>query len=335
MSNLAQAVSRQITVPFHGAELYVVERNNQPYTPMKPIVEGMGLDWGGQHKKLAANQDRWGVSVMEIPSAGGVQDALCLPLRKLGGWLMTVHASRVRPEIRDRIVQYQNECDDVLWQYWNEGIAINPRVAYSVNPSDVLTADQQETLRLMVKTLAEKLPKAKQGSATIKTWSKLKAHFKVPYRQIPQSEFTEAVSIVTRTAAEWEVVTEQPIAVPHKVYHYPISSADPHDRKFGNAWMTPRVLTDPMNRAPELELMAQLESNGHNVTGAKIRILALRDVAIRQEQMRATCEALAHRFESLRDAAKSLSTQYGKNVQFRGTPNPDDPIDRHVYGDQM
>ena len=35
---------QQITVPFHSAELYLVEHEGQPYTPMKPIVEGMGLD---------------------------------------------------------------------------------------------------------------------------------------------------------------------------------------------------------------------------------------------------------------------------------------------------
>jgi hypothetical protein len=206
-----QAVSRQIKVPFHGAELYVVEQDGQPYTPMKPIVEGIGVSWQGQHAKLAANGARWGIKNILIPSIGGSQATVCLPLRKLPGWLMTMEPNKVRDAIvRERVIQYQNECDDVLWQYWNEGIAINPRMTFSVNPGDVLTADQQETLRLMVKTLVERLPKSKQGGAATRVWSKLKAHFKVPYRQIPQFEFTEAVSIVTRTAAEWEVVDPEP-----------------------------------------------------------------------------------------------------------------------------
>jgi hypothetical protein len=34
----------QISVPFHGANLLIVEYKGQPYTPMKPIVDGMGLD---------------------------------------------------------------------------------------------------------------------------------------------------------------------------------------------------------------------------------------------------------------------------------------------------
>lgn len=85
------------------------------------------------------------------------------------------------------------------------------RTPYTVNPGDTLTGDQAETLRLMVKTLAERLPKANQATATIRMWSKLKAHFRVSYREIPQSEFTEAVSIVTRTAAEWEIVEDHPL----------------------------------------------------------------------------------------------------------------------------
>ncbi|MEN6082796.1 phage antirepressor N-terminal domain-containing protein [Chromobacterium piscinae] len=115
-------------VPFRGATLYLMERNNEPYTPMKPIVEGMGLAWQVQHRKLSTSVDRWGITMMVIPSDGGGQDMLCMPLRKLAGWLMTIHPNKVKPEIRDRIVAYQNECDEALWQYWTTGMAIKPGV---------------------------------------------------------------------------------------------------------------------------------------------------------------------------------------------------------------
>ncbi|ENM5751831.1 hypothetical protein CW613_000002 [Vibrio mimicus] len=36
-------MSNQITVPFHGSSLFIVEHNGEPYTPMKHIVEGMGM----------------------------------------------------------------------------------------------------------------------------------------------------------------------------------------------------------------------------------------------------------------------------------------------------
>ncbi|WP_429499316.1 phage antirepressor N-terminal domain-containing protein [Robbsia andropogonis] len=214
------ASSRQISVPFHGASLLLVEHEGQPYTPMKPMTLGIGLNWSGQFEKFQGNELRWGIRNIRIPtgegikntltpSSGGSQEMICLPLRKLPGWLMTLEPNKIKnPDVRARVIQYQNECDDVLWQYWNEGAAVNPRAAFSVGPNDVLTRDQAETLRLMVKTLVERLPKAKQGGAAVKVWSKLKSHFHVPYREIPQAEFMEAVSIVSRSAADWEVVEE-------------------------------------------------------------------------------------------------------------------------------
>lgn len=112
-----------ITVPFHGSNLFVVEHNNQPYTPMKPIVEGMGLAWQVQQRKLAANPERWGITKMVIPTVGGYQETLCLPLRKLFGWLQTISPNKVKADIRANVIRYQNECDDVLWQYWTNQTA--------------------------------------------------------------------------------------------------------------------------------------------------------------------------------------------------------------------
>lgn len=81
---------------------------------------------------------------------------------------------------------------------------------FTVNPGDVLTAEEQNTLRLMLKSAVERLPKEKQAGAMIKGWSKLKAHFGVAYRAIPRQEFSEAVSIIARHTSEWELVEEAP-----------------------------------------------------------------------------------------------------------------------------
>lgn len=80
---------------------------------------------------------------------------------------------------------------------------------FTVNPGDVLTAEEQNTLRLMLKSAVEKLPKEKQAGAMVRGWSKLKAHFGVPYREIPRQEFSEAVSIIARHTAEWELVDDE------------------------------------------------------------------------------------------------------------------------------
>lgn len=118
---------QQITVPFHNAELFLVEHNGQPYTPMKPIVDGMGLDWGSQFVKL---KQRFASTIVEITIvANDGKDRLmtCLPVKKLFGWLMTISPNKVKPELRDTVIKYQEECDDVLWDYWAKGKAVNPR----------------------------------------------------------------------------------------------------------------------------------------------------------------------------------------------------------------
>ena len=109
-----------ITVPFLGDNLFLVSLNDEPYTPMKPIVEGMGLSWQPQQRKLSQNAERLGITIMVIPSGRGEQETVCMPVRKLPGWMMTIHPEKAKPEIRQRVIEYQNKCDDVLWEYWTQ-----------------------------------------------------------------------------------------------------------------------------------------------------------------------------------------------------------------------
>ena len=117
----------QITVPFHNAELFLVEHNGQPYTPMKPIVEGIGLDWKSQFVKLKQRFASTVVEITIVANDGKERLMTCLPVKKLFGWLMTISPNKVKPELRDTVIKYQEECDDVLWDYWTKGKAVNPR----------------------------------------------------------------------------------------------------------------------------------------------------------------------------------------------------------------
>ncbi|MDW2770136.1 phage antirepressor N-terminal domain-containing protein, partial [Acinetobacter baumannii] len=72
----------------------------------------------------------------------------CLPVRKLAAWLYSIHANKVRPELRETVIMYQNECDDVLWDYWTKGQAINNRLT--------ITPEQQHALHEIVDRRAGK-----------------------------------------------------------------------------------------------------------------------------------------------------------------------------------
>ncbi|EOT5930636.1 phage antirepressor N-terminal domain-containing protein [Escherichia coli] len=203
MKSIATAVST-INVPFHGAELYVVNHNGEPYTPMKPIVEGMGMDWASQFTKLKQRFAK-GIVEIAIPSVGGVQTMICLALRKLNGWLQTISPNKVRPEIRDKVIQYQEECDDVLYEYWTKGHVVNPRKAKKALPGKI-TTEQQEAIKQLVMSRGQSLPKEKQAKAMITMWSSLKSHFGCSYKEISEEQFTEALSLAARIPLEGEFI---------------------------------------------------------------------------------------------------------------------------------
>lgn len=208
MKSIATAVST-INVPFHGAELYVVNHNGEPYTPMKPIVEGMGMDWASQFTKI---KQRFKTSIvkitMQLPGDEQCREIICLALRKLAGWLQTISPNKVRPEIRDRVIQYQEECDDVLYEYWTKGHVVNPRKAKKALPGKI-TTEQQEAIKQLVMSRGQSLPKEKQAKAMLTMWSSLKSHFGCSYKEISEEQFTEALSLAARVPLEGEFIGKQ------------------------------------------------------------------------------------------------------------------------------
>lgn len=200
MTNIA-AVAEQIkTVEFHGQELMLVEHEGQPFAPMRPIVEGMGLGWSPQRRKLSQNAERWGVIKMITPSDGGGQDMVCMPVRKLPAFMATISPNKVRADLRESVSRYQNECDDALWAYWTKGAAINPRIP--------LTPEQQRCLQELVAERAGEVDEANRGRAFPALWGKLKSKFRVgTYKDIPQVLFDEACEFIKHAPLEGEWIS--------------------------------------------------------------------------------------------------------------------------------
>jgi hypothetical protein len=116
-------------IPFHGDEILAVEQNGKKYVAMKPIVEAMGLDWKNQYNLIKRDTVlSEGMVVTTIPSNGGLQETVCLPLEYLNGWLFKVPASRYSGKKREAIELYQRECYHALYDYWHNGGAVNPQL---------------------------------------------------------------------------------------------------------------------------------------------------------------------------------------------------------------
>lgn len=130
-------------VMFKGDTLTTIQNKGTEYVAMKPVVEAIGLNWGSQSVKLNKNREKFGCCDIAIPSNGGIQQTLCIPLRKLNGWLFSINPSKVKAAIRDKLIAYQEECFATLHDYWTKGVALNPRKASVMEELNQACADMK------------------------------------------------------------------------------------------------------------------------------------------------------------------------------------------------
>jgi len=111
------------TIDFHGAKLVAIagDRPENTLVAMKPIVEGMGLDWSFQRKKLNAHpvlSTCTAVIAMQIPGDDQVREHTFLALEKMNFWLATIHPDRLKDGARATVIRYQTECARVLFNHF-------------------------------------------------------------------------------------------------------------------------------------------------------------------------------------------------------------------------
>lgn len=118
-------MSKQLTtIDFHGAKLIAIagDRPESTLVAMKSIVEGMGLDWGGQHKKMLAHpvlNTCISVKETQMPGDDQVREHTFLSLEMMNFWLATIHPDRIKDQtVRARVIEYQTECARVLFNHF-------------------------------------------------------------------------------------------------------------------------------------------------------------------------------------------------------------------------
>ncbi len=114
------------TVDFYGKKLTAIKEDEIEYVAMRPIVDEIGLEWSGQQKKLSNNKDKFNcVHKYTVGLDGKPRKMLCIPLKKLNGYLFSINPEKVHERIRDKVVLYQEECFKTLYDYFTKGFALN------------------------------------------------------------------------------------------------------------------------------------------------------------------------------------------------------------------
>lgn len=152
MVNVSQAVNSVnslTTIDFYGQPLLAMVQDNTVYTALKNICENIGLDWTAQRQRIIRDEVLNSTirMVQMVAEDGKNREMLCLPIHYLNGWLFGIDVSRVKSEIKDKLITYKKECYQALFDYWHKGVAVNPRKT---------TADDRTPLRQAVSMLVGK-----------------------------------------------------------------------------------------------------------------------------------------------------------------------------------
>ena len=118
-------------IPFEGANLISIynEETGDKYVALKPIVEAIGLQWKSQWKKLKRLEEE-GISIWRHPvkTNGGLQEMIFIRVEDLPAYLYSINVSKVKKELREKLLKFKRETTKVINDYWNKGAVVNPRV---------------------------------------------------------------------------------------------------------------------------------------------------------------------------------------------------------------
>lgn len=185
-------------VPFNGQQILTAVAAGVTYVAMRQIVENIGIDWTGQSVKLRKMNDKFNCRDISMVAADGkLRKLLCIPLKKLNGWLFSINPEKVRADIRDKLIQYQEECFTVLHDYWTKGKAENARKKTSV--------DDRTQLRDAVNMLV-----SKKHLMYPEAYAMIHQRFNVEsIEELDASQIPQAVEYIHRVVLEGEFIGKQ------------------------------------------------------------------------------------------------------------------------------
>lgn len=272
MKSIATQIST-INVPFYGDNLVLVNHNGEPYVPMKSVVEGMGLDWASQFTKIKQRFKSTVVEIAMVATDGKKRQMSCLALRKLAGWLNTINVGKVRPELRDKVARYQDECDDVLYQYWTKGEVTNPRKKDHQSTATQLTPLRQTAERLITTGMGRIYPDI---------WKLVHEQFEVKHiHQLTPDQVGEAVEYLNALEGEYLGKANKQMSLP---ISFPMSYFEQYswmrgldDRALSAPWRYPADMLVPNgdNPNPLGKMLGEMRQMGYEVEAALFQLLSL------------------------------------------------------------
>ena len=104
------------------------EKTGKIYASIRRMCESLGIQFSTQRRKLTSDPCyEQGLRCVHMNTPGGKQELLFLDKKYIPKWLGSISVPKVKPEIREKLLQYQLEIVEVLDNYFTQGFALNER----------------------------------------------------------------------------------------------------------------------------------------------------------------------------------------------------------------
>jgi hypothetical protein len=137
----------QKTVTFYEDEITAVltqsEAGDEVYVPIGQFCDLLGINRRTQMERI--NEDAVlsrKIANIIVSGPGGPQPTYCLQLDYLNGWLFSINANRVKSDVRQRLIFYQERCYQVLAEAFREG-----RLTADPELDDLLHSDESPAVQ--------------------------------------------------------------------------------------------------------------------------------------------------------------------------------------------
>jgi hypothetical protein len=141
---MSNPLSQRI-VPFEGDELIGVQNTDGAvYAVFSRLCDNLTVNREGQVRRIRAHAVMNTALVpLTVETLGGTQQVLCLKLSMIPLWLSSLQANRIKDEqIRVKLVRYQHDAADVLWQ------AFKPQIINEDQATELATSTDAELAQL-------------------------------------------------------------------------------------------------------------------------------------------------------------------------------------------
>jgi hypothetical protein len=141
---MTEALAQHIVL-FYGDEIVAVQQDDaMVFVVFSLLCGNLNLERTSQVRRVQRHDVlREGFLTLPVATEGGVQQMQCLRLDLLPLWLSGIQASRVKEELREKLIRYQREAAFVLWEAFKPQI-LTEETAMASTSSDAAIQELQQ-----------------------------------------------------------------------------------------------------------------------------------------------------------------------------------------------